>query len=46
MTTIIFKPFDNSVNMVDGGNSFTDDDDAEDAATSAVFSQLVNPRGR
>ncbi|XP_047181177.1 receptor-like protein kinase THESEUS 1 [Vigna umbellata] len=39
------EPFDNSVNMIDGGNSFTDDD-AEDAATSAVFSQLVNPRGR
>lgn len=37
--------FDNSVSMVDGGNSVTDDD-AEDAATSAVFSQLVNPRGR
>ncbi|QCD86790.1 receptor-like protein kinase THESEUS 1 [Vigna unguiculata] len=37
--------FDNSVSMIDGGNSCTDDD-AEDAATSAVFSQLVNPRGR
>jgi serine/threonine protein kinase len=37
--------FDNSVSMVDGSNSVTDED-AEDAATSAVFSQLVNPRGR
>ncbi|KAK6230495.1 hypothetical protein QUC31_002013 [Theobroma cacao] len=39
------EQFDNSVSMIDGGNSGTDDD-AEDAATSAVFSQLVNPRGR
>ncbi|XP_057964144.1 receptor-like protein kinase THESEUS 1 [Malania oleifera] len=39
------EPFDNSVSMIDGVNSCTDDD-AEDAATSAVFSQLVNPRGR
>jgi len=39
------EQFDNSVSMVDGANSGTDDD-AEDAATSAVFSQLVNPRGR
>ncbi|KAH7514159.1 hypothetical protein FEM48_Zijuj11G0059100 [Ziziphus jujuba var. spinosa] len=39
------EPFDNSVSMIDAGNSCTDDD-AEDAATSAVFSQLVNPRGR
>ncbi|XP_038690039.1 receptor-like protein kinase THESEUS 1 [Tripterygium wilfordii] len=39
------EPFDNSVSMIDGRNSGTDDD-AEDAATSAVFSQLVNPRGR
>ncbi|KAL2986475.1 hypothetical protein AAZX31_12G208900 [Glycine max] len=39
------EPFDNTVSMIDGGNFFTDDD-AEDAATSAVFSQLVNPRGR
>ncbi|XP_042490054.1 receptor-like protein kinase THESEUS 1 [Macadamia integrifolia] len=38
-------PFDHSVSMIDGVNSCTDDD-AEDAATSAVFSQLVNPRGR
>ncbi|XP_027340618.1 receptor-like protein kinase THESEUS 1 isoform X2 [Abrus precatorius] len=37
--------FDNSTSMIDGGNSGTDED-AEDAATSAVFSQLVNPRGR
>ncbi|XP_042040430.1 receptor-like protein kinase THESEUS 1 [Salvia splendens] len=36
------EPFDNSVSMIDGVNSGTDDD----AATSAVFSQLVNPRGR
>lgn len=39
------EPFDNSASMIDGGNSGTDDD-GEDAATSAVFSQLVNPRGR
>ncbi|XP_021809099.1 receptor-like protein kinase THESEUS 1 [Prunus avium] len=39
------EPFDNSVSMIDGGHSGTDDD-GEDAATSAVFSQLVNPRGR
>lgn len=40
-----FEPFDNSVSMIEGINPGTDDD-AEDAATSAVFSQLVNPRGR
>ncbi|XP_072988496.1 receptor-like protein kinase THESEUS 1 [Typha latifolia] len=39
------EPFDNSVSMVEGVHSATDDD-VEDAATSAVFSQLVNPRGR
>ncbi|KAG2677915.1 hypothetical protein I3843_12G121200 [Carya illinoinensis] len=39
------EPFDNSVSMIDGVNSGTDDD-AENGATSAVFSQLVNPRGR
>lgn len=39
------EPFDNSVSMIDGGNSGSDDE-AEDVATSAVFSQLVNPRGR
>ncbi|KAK7272503.1 hypothetical protein RJT34_29137 [Clitoria ternatea] len=39
------EQFDNSVSVIDGGNSCTDDD-AEDVATSAVFSQLVNPRGR
>lgn len=39
------QPFDNSVSMIDPVNPGTDDD-AEDAATSAVFSQLVNPRGR
>lgn len=38
------EPFDNSVSMIDR-NSVTDDD-TEDAATSAVFSQLVKPRGR
>ncbi|XP_061367198.1 receptor-like protein kinase THESEUS 1 [Gastrolobium bilobum] len=37
--------FDHTVSMIDGGNSCTDDD-AVDTATSAVFSQLVNPRGR
>lgn len=37
--------FDNSTSMIEGLNSGTDDD-ADDAATSAVFSQLVNPRGR
>ncbi|XP_038686796.1 receptor-like protein kinase THESEUS 1 [Tripterygium wilfordii] len=36
------EPFDNSVSIIDVRNSGTDDD----AATSAVFSQLVNPRGR
>ncbi|KAF5478722.1 hypothetical protein F2P56_005260 [Juglans regia] len=40
------EPFDNSISMVDGGNSGTENDETEDAATSAVFSQLVNPRGR
>ncbi|CAA7049163.1 unnamed protein product [Microthlaspi erraticum] len=50
------EPFDNSMSVVDrggggggggGGNSGTGtDDDAEDATTSAVFSQLVHPRGR
>ncbi|KAF9609324.1 hypothetical protein IFM89_015579 [Coptis chinensis] len=39
------EPFDNSVSMIDNVTSGTDDD-AEDVATSAVFSQLVNPRGR
>ncbi|KAI5571635.1 hypothetical protein POPTR_011G128000v4 [Populus trichocarpa] len=39
------EPFDNSTSIIDGGNSGTEDD-AEDVATSAVFSQLVNPRGR
>ncbi|KAF9672862.1 hypothetical protein SADUNF_Sadunf11G0088200 [Salix dunnii] len=38
------EPFDNSTSIFDGGKSGTED--AEDAATSAVFSQLVNPRGR
>ncbi|XP_020092778.1 receptor-like protein kinase THESEUS 1 [Ananas comosus] len=39
------EPFENSVSMVEGVNSAAEDD-VEDAATSAVFSQLVNPRGR
>ncbi|KAF7836761.1 receptor-like protein kinase THESEUS 1 [Senna tora] len=39
------EPFDNSVSMTDGGHSGTDDD-AEDATTSMVFSQIINPRGR
>lgn len=39
------EPLDDSTSMAKGMNSGTDDD-AEDAATSAVFSQLVNPRGR
>ncbi|XP_057451314.1 receptor-like protein kinase THESEUS 1 [Lotus japonicus] len=39
------EPFDNSMSMIGGGVSGTDDE-AEDATTSAVFSQLVNPRGR
>ncbi|CAK9160208.1 unnamed protein product [Ilex paraguariensis] len=40
------EPFDNSAtSMIEGANSGTDDD-AEDAAPSTVFSQLVNPRGR
>ncbi|GFZ04835.1 protein kinase family protein [Actinidia rufa] len=42
---ISLEPFENSVSMVDGVTSGTDDD-AEDAATSAVLSKLVNPRGR
>ncbi|KAL0843838.1 hypothetical protein Bca101_017084 [Brassica carinata] len=45
------ETFDNSMSVADrgggGGNSGTGiDDDAEDATTSAVFSQLVHPRGR
>ncbi|KAL6543240.1 Receptor-like protein kinase THESEUS 1 [Orobanche hederae] len=40
------EPFENSVSMIEGDHSGTDDDGDEDAATSAVFSQLVNPRGR
>ncbi|XP_021864747.1 receptor-like protein kinase THESEUS 1 [Spinacia oleracea] len=39
------EQFDNSVNIMNGPNSGTDDD-VEDTTTSAVFSQLVNPRGR
>ncbi|CAL1352796.1 unnamed protein product [Linum trigynum] len=41
------EQFDNSVSMmIDGGGNSGTDDDGEDATTSAVFSQLVNPRGR
>ncbi|CAL9112010.1 unnamed protein product [Musa acuminata var. zebrina] len=39
------EPLDSSISVVEGVNTSTDDD-AEDATTSAVFSQLVNPRGR
>ncbi|KAL5549727.1 hypothetical protein UlMin_004958 [Ulmus minor] len=39
------EPFDNSVSMIDDRHSGTDED-GEDVATSQVFSQLVNPRGR
>ncbi|KAL8243468.1 hypothetical protein R6Q59_009726 [Mikania micrantha] len=35
------EPFENTTSMIDGAHSCTDED-----ATSAVFSQLVNPRGR
>ncbi|GKD03687.1 hypothetical protein Tco_1178661, partial [Tanacetum coccineum] len=35
------EPFENSTTVVDGVQSCTDED-----ATTAVFSQLVNPRGR
>ncbi|CAL0326580.1 unnamed protein product [Lupinus luteus] len=43
LTTL--QNFDNGLSMIGGGNSATDDD-AEDATTSAVFAQLVNPCGR
>ncbi|XP_018623559.1 receptor-like protein kinase THESEUS 1 isoform X2 [Nicotiana tomentosiformis] len=39
------EPFDKSVSKIEGINSKTDDD-ARNAANSAVFSQLVNSRGR
>nr|XP_043627513.1 receptor-like protein kinase THESEUS 1 [Erigeron canadensis] len=39
------EPYDNSTSVVDGEESRTDNA-REDAATSAVFSQLVHPRGR
>ncbi|KAL3508629.1 hypothetical protein ACH5RR_028030 [Cinchona calisaya] len=39
------EQFDNSTSMIGGVNSGTDDG-ADDGATTAVFSQLVNPRGR
>nr|GMC72521.1 receptor-like protein kinase THESEUS 1 [Ipomoea batatas] len=39
------EPFDNSVSMMDGVQSGTDDD-VEDGVTSVVFSQLMNPLGR
>lgn len=38
------EPFDNSI--IDGDNERGNDQESEDATTSAVFSQLVNPRGR
>ncbi|KAK1304592.1 Receptor-like protein kinase THESEUS 1 [Acorus calamus] len=40
------EPFDRSVSIIDVGVTSGTDDDVEEAATSAVFSQLVNPRGR
>ncbi|PHT27409.1 putative receptor-like protein kinase [Capsicum baccatum] len=40
------EPFDNSVSNIEGIVNSGTDDDAGDAATSSVFSQLVNPRGR
>ncbi|XP_028792271.1 receptor-like protein kinase THESEUS 1 isoform X1 [Neltuma alba] len=39
------EPLDNSVSRIEGGISGKDDD-IEDGATSTVFSQIVNPRGR
>lgn len=39
------QTLDNSVGVVEGRRSGTDDD-VEDGTTNAVFSQLVNPRGR
>ncbi|CAH9083507.1 unnamed protein product [Cuscuta europaea] len=40
------QTLENSLSCIDRMNLATDDDVEEDAATSAVFSQLVNPRGR
>ncbi|KAM3343335.1 receptor-like protein kinase THESEUS 1 [Capsicum galapagoense] len=40
------EPFDNSVSNIEGIVNSGTDDDAGDAATSSVFSQLVNPCGR
>ncbi|KAJ8555962.1 hypothetical protein K7X08_022720 [Anisodus acutangulus] len=40
------EPFDNSVSNIQGIVNSGTDDEAGDAATSSVFSQLVNPRGR
>ncbi|KAM7251916.1 hypothetical protein ACFE04_023799 [Oxalis oulophora] len=45
ITGIPMTPFDNSMSLIGGAHSGTDDD-GEDAATSTVFSQIVNPRGR
>lgn len=39
------EPFDTSMSMIEAPACGTDDE-TEDGATSAVFSQLVNPRGR
>ncbi|KAK8647951.1 hypothetical protein V6N13_121675 [Hibiscus sabdariffa] len=39
------EPFDNSVSLINVGNSGIDDD-GKDSATSSAFSQLVNPSGR
>ncbi|XP_059301163.1 receptor-like protein kinase THESEUS 1 [Lycium ferocissimum] len=40
------EPFENSVSNVEGIANSGTDYDAGDAATSSVFSQLVNPQGR
>ncbi|CAL9165462.1 unnamed protein product [Musa hybrid cultivar] len=39
------EPLDDSISVVEGANTGSEND-AEDATTSAVFSQIVNPRGR
>ncbi|CAM8988670.1 unnamed protein product [Rhodiola kirilowii] len=43
--SIPLTPYDTSMSMINNRNSGSDEG-AEDAATSVVFSQLVNPRGR
>ncbi|XP_019194008.1 PREDICTED: receptor-like protein kinase THESEUS 1 isoform X1 [Ipomoea nil] len=40
------EPFDNSVSMMDGVQSGTDDDVEDGVTSSVVFSQLMNPLGR